>query len=92
MSLFLFLTRAPFLLFFSAIYFLLLEWAPLGQTVKYATLWMMLSIPGVWWVDLQVDGVRRGYVTLVISGSIWYTNHNIASFTPPVTTSHEPAQ
>jgi hypothetical protein len=23
----------------------------------------MLGIPGVWWVDLQVDGVRRGYVT-----------------------------
>jgi hypothetical protein len=52
----------PFLLLFSAVYFLILEWAPLGQTVKYATLWMMLSIPGVWWVDLQVDGVRRGYV------------------------------
>ncbi|KAF1917529.1 hypothetical protein BDU57DRAFT_513831 [Ampelomyces quisqualis] len=59
-SLFLFFIRVPFLLLFSAVYFLLLEWAPLGQTVKYATLWMMLSIPGVWWVDLQVDGVRRG--------------------------------
>jgi hypothetical protein len=27
----------------------------------------MLGIPGVWWVDLQVDGVRRGYVTMPIS-------------------------
>lgn len=23
-------------------------------------LWLMLGVPGVWWVDLQVDGVKRG--------------------------------
>jgi 1-acyl-sn-glycerol-3-phosphate acyltransferase len=32
----------------------------------------MLSIPGVWWVDLQIDGVRRGYVTSYI-----YTNQSL---------------
>jgi len=31
-----------------------------GAGVKYCALWLMLGIPGVWWVDLQVDGVRRG--------------------------------
>jgi 1-acylglycerol-3-phosphate O-acyltransferase len=23
-------------------------------------LWLILAVPGVWWVDLQVDGVKRG--------------------------------
>ena len=25
-------------------------------------MWCVLGIPGVWWIDIQVDGVRRGYV------------------------------
>ncbi|KAH6212378.1 hypothetical protein HBI42_156660 [Parastagonospora nodorum] len=61
----LFLCRLPFLLGISLIYFCFLEWIPvggggLGHAVKYCALWLMLGIPGVWWVDLQVDGVRRG--------------------------------
>ncbi len=23
-------------------------------------LWVVLAVPGVWWVDLRVDGVKRG--------------------------------
>jgi hypothetical protein len=52
--------RAPFVVAFSLLYFLVLEWVPIGRRLKYGVLWLMLGIPGVWWVDLQVDGVKRG--------------------------------
>ncbi|CAO2651450.1 Nn.00g040200.m01.CDS01 [Neocucurbitaria sp. VM-36] len=57
---FLFVFRLPFVLSVSFFYFCILEWIPVGSTVKYVVLWLMLGIPGVWWVDLQVDGVKRG--------------------------------
>lgn len=60
--LFLFCVRTPFVIAFSLLYFLGLEFIPVGRRLKYAVLWLMLGIPGVWWVDLQVDGVKRGYV------------------------------
>jgi hypothetical protein len=60
--LFLFCVRTPFVVAFSLLYFLGLEFIPVGRRLKYAVLWLMLGIPGVWWVDLQVDGVKRGYV------------------------------
>ncbi|KAL5119278.1 Lysophosphatidic acid:oleoyl-CoA acyltransferase 1 [Pleosporales sp. CAS-2024a] len=56
----LFLLRLPFLLGISVLYFCFLEYMPIGHTIRYCALWLMLGIPGVWWVDLQVDGVRRG--------------------------------
>ncbi|KAF2028197.1 hypothetical protein EK21DRAFT_102034 [Setomelanomma holmii] len=59
-SLFLFLARLPLLLGISILYFTVLEWVPVGHAIKYCALWLMLGIPGVWWVDLQVDGVKRG--------------------------------
>ncbi|KAF1830138.1 hypothetical protein BDW02DRAFT_573318 [Decorospora gaudefroyi] len=58
--LFLFCARTPFVIFFSLLYFLGLEWISVGRRLKYGVLWLMLGIPGVWWVDLQVDGVKRG--------------------------------
>jgi hypothetical protein len=64
-SISIFLFRLPLLLSVSVLYFCFLEWLPagsLGSAVKYGALWLLLAIPGVWWVDLQVDGVRRGYV------------------------------
>jgi hypothetical protein len=33
-----------------------------GRRLKYGVLWLLLGITGVWWVDLQIDGVKRGYV------------------------------
>ncbi|KAK8195401.1 putative vacuolar protein sorting protein Vps66 [Phyllosticta capitalensis] len=57
---FLFACRLPLLLGASAIYFLLLSWLPVGLLVRKAALWLILGIPGVWWIDLQIDGVRRG--------------------------------
>jgi hypothetical protein len=74
-SISIFLFRLPLLLSVSVLYFCFLEWLPvgsgvgngslgsigsLGSAVKYGALWLLLAIPGVWWVDLQVDGVRRG--------------------------------
>lgn len=38
--------------------------------MKYGVLWLMLGIPGVWWVDLQVDGVKRGYVKLFTTNEV----------------------
>ncbi|KAI8941930.1 hypothetical protein NX059_000044 [Plenodomus lindquistii] len=58
--LFLFCVRAPLVVCVSIFYFVFLEYASFGSTVKYGVLWLMLGIPGVWWVDLQVDGVKRG--------------------------------
>ncbi|OAL55058.1 hypothetical protein IQ07DRAFT_608841 [Pyrenochaeta sp. DS3sAY3a] len=57
---FLFVCRLPFVVSVSFFYFCILEWTPVGSALKYAVLWLMLGIPGVWWVDLQVDGVKRG--------------------------------
>ncbi|KAF1942814.1 hypothetical protein EJ02DRAFT_502537 [Clathrospora elynae] len=59
----LFCIRAPFVTFFSVLYFLVLEWISVGSTLRYGVLWLMLGIPGVWWVDLQVDGVKRGQLS-----------------------------
>ncbi|KAF2657256.1 hypothetical protein K491DRAFT_691274 [Lophiostoma macrostomum CBS 122681] len=56
----LFLVRLPTLIFLSIFYFSFLEWLPVGTFVKTCVLWVLLAVPGVWWVDLQVDGVKRG--------------------------------
>lgn len=47
----------------SIFFFLFLEILPVGATVKKCVLWLLLAIPGVWWVDLQVDGVKRGHLS-----------------------------
>lgn len=60
--LFLFACRVPLLFTAAAVYFLLLSWLPVGSLVRKAALWLMLGIPGIWWIDLQIDGVKRGYV------------------------------
>ncbi|KAF2126283.1 hypothetical protein P153DRAFT_369620 [Dothidotthia symphoricarpi CBS 119687] len=60
---FLFFTRLPFVIGFSILYFGILDWLPVGHAIKYAVLWSMLMAPGVWWVDFQVDGVKRGQLS-----------------------------
>jgi len=66
----LFLIRAPCILVLSVFHFLILEILPVGELVKKCVLWVLLVIPGVWWVDLQVDGVKRGYVAIITSS--WF--------------------
>lgn len=34
---------------------------PIGVLGRKASLWCILGLPGIWWVDLQIDGVKKGY-------------------------------
>ncbi|KIV95779.1 hypothetical protein PV10_03394 [Exophiala mesophila] len=57
---FLFICRLPLLLIFALSYFALLQWLPIGVFGRKVSLWCILGIPGIWWIDLQIDGVRKG--------------------------------
>ncbi|MCJ1323241.1 hypothetical protein MMC15_008595 [Xylographa vitiligo] len=57
---FLFLFRIPILLTVTLSYFIVLQWLPIGSLGKKASLWLILGTPGIWWIDLQIDGVKRG--------------------------------
>jgi hypothetical protein len=59
---FLFCFRLPIFLFVTVSYFLILQWLPLGSLGKKAALWCILGVPSIWWIDLQIDGVRKGFV------------------------------
>jgi hypothetical protein len=59
---FLFLFRLPLLVSICLAYFFVLQWLPIGSLGRKAFLWCILGVPSLWWVDLQVDGVKRGYV------------------------------
>jgi len=52
--------RIPLTLAACLAYFLVFSWMPIGSLGRKALLWVILGIPGIWWVDLQVDGVKRG--------------------------------
>lgn len=60
-SFLIFLLRLPFFLSVAGSYFLIVHWLPVGSFVRKAWLWSILGVCGVWWVDLQVEGVKRGY-------------------------------
>lgn len=62
--LFLFLIRLPFLITVVLSYFIVLQWLPIGSLGKKASLWLILGVPGVWWIDLQIDGVKKGYTLM----------------------------
>lgn len=57
---FLFVVRIFFLVPIALAYFLLLSWLPIGSFGKKAVLWCILGVPGIWWIDLGVDGVKKG--------------------------------
>jgi 1-acyl-sn-glycerol-3-phosphate acyltransferase len=56
----LFLFRLPFFLTYVLSYFLLFHFLPLPVIARKMALWGMMAIPGIWWVDLRLDGVKRG--------------------------------
>jgi 1-acyl-sn-glycerol-3-phosphate acyltransferase len=69
----------------SVTYFLVLQWFPLGSLVKKAILWMILGIPGIWWIDLQIDGVKKGSLAKKHEGRVPQPSNVIASsFTSPI--------
>lgn len=58
----LFCFRLPLFIFVTVSYFLVLQWLPIGSLGKKAALWCILGVPSIWWIDLQIDGVRKGFV------------------------------
>lgn len=82
---FLFLFKLPFFVTVSTTYFLFLQWFPLGSLFKKAFLWMILGIPGIWWIDLQIDGVKKGSLAKKHEGRVPEPGTIIASsFTSPI--------
>lgn len=57
---FLFLVRLPILFTVTLSYFIILQWLPIGSLGKKASLWAILGVPSIWWIDLQIDGVKKG--------------------------------
>ncbi|KPI37377.1 putative lysophosphatidic acid:oleoyl-CoA acyltransferase [Cyphellophora attinorum] len=57
---FLYVCRVPLLLFFSIAYFAFLQFLPFGVIGRKGPLWCILGIPGIWWIDLAIDGVKKG--------------------------------
>lgn len=81
---FLFALRLPFFITIATTYFLVLQWIPLGSLTKKAFLWMILGIPGIWWIDLQIDGVKKGSLASNPSRVPGPSNVIAASFTSPI--------
>jgi hypothetical protein len=74
---FLFCLRLPFLVSACIAYFGVLQWLPIGSLGKKASLWTILGIPGIWWVDLQIDGVRKGYVSASTGSRMCMPGHGL---------------
>ncbi|QPG93965.1 hypothetical protein C2857_003839 [Epichloe festucae Fl1] len=55
-----FIFRLPFFIAYAASYFILFHHLPLPVIARKIALWGLMAIPGIWWVDLQLDGVKRG--------------------------------
>ena len=60
--LFLFCFRIPILFTAALAYLCVLQWLPVSSLGKKACLWSILGTPGIWWYDLKIDGVKKGYV------------------------------
>ncbi|KEY64873.1 hypothetical protein S7711_03866 [Stachybotrys chartarum IBT 7711] len=62
LHMFLFLFRLPFFISYLIGYFLFFHHLPLPVVARKIALWGMMAIPGIWWIDLQLDGVKRGHL------------------------------
>ncbi|RDW90271.1 lysophosphatidic acid acyltransferase LOA1 [Aspergillus mulundensis] len=80
----LFIFRLPFLIFAFVAYFAVLQWLPIGSLGKKAALWCILAVPSIWWVDLQVEGVRKGQLSKQKSRLPGPGSVIAASFTSPI--------
>ncbi|RKF57763.1 putative lysophosphatidic acid:oleoyl-CoA acyltransferase [Golovinomyces cichoracearum] len=79
-----FFIKLPFIIFVIAC-FVLLQCLPLGPLFKKATLWIILGSPGLWWIDLQIDGVRKGSLAKKHVGRVPGPSDVIASsFASPI--------
>lgn len=81
----LFLFRLPFFLCYAALYFLFLQQLPLPVVLRKLLLWGIIGIPGIWWVDLQLDGVKRGSLSQQPASRVPHPRSVIAAnFTSPL--------
>lgn len=77
--------RLPIFLFYATLYFLVLTHLPLPVVVRKLLLWALLGIPGIWWVDLQLDGVKRGHLHEQPAERVPHAGSVIAAqFTSPI--------
>ncbi|KAL2017115.1 hypothetical protein VTK56DRAFT_2587 [Thermocarpiscus australiensis] len=82
---FIFFLRLPFFLTYAALYFLVLHHLPLPAVARKLLLWLLLAIPGIWWVDLQLDGVKRGSLSQQPASRVPHPGSVIAAnFTSPI--------
>ncbi|KAJ5880221.1 uncharacterized protein N7473_011274 [Penicillium subrubescens] len=85
LRLFLFCFRLPIFIFVTVSYFLVLQWLPIGSLGKKAALWCILGVPSIWWIDLQVDGVKKGSLSKQQQARLPQPGSIIASsFTSPI--------
>ncbi|KAF2481676.1 hypothetical protein BDY17DRAFT_267697 [Neohortaea acidophila] len=77
--------RVPLVTVAWILWLLIFQWTPAGGALRKANLWCILGIPGVWWIDIQVDGVRRGSLAQTPRGRLPGPATIIASsFTSPL--------
>ncbi|KAK3940836.1 putative acyltransferase [Diplogelasinospora grovesii] len=82
---FIFLFRLPFFVSYVLLYFLVLHHLPLPVFVRKLLLWGVMGIPGIWWVDLQLDGVKRGRLSQQPPSRVPHPRSVIAAnFTSPI--------
>lgn len=82
---FLFLFRLPIFLFALALYFTVSSIVPLPSVARKLGLWTLMAIPGIWWVDLRIDGVRRGSLSQQPPDRVPHPRSVIAAnFTSPI--------
>ncbi|KAH8690230.1 putative vacuolar protein sorting protein Vps66 [Talaromyces proteolyticus] len=84
LHIFLFCFRLPLLIFVCLSYFLVLQYLPIGSLGKKASLWCILGVPSLWWIDLQVDGVKRGHLASQRSRLPLAKSIIASSFTSPI--------
>ncbi|KAH9909892.1 hypothetical protein F4778DRAFT_713274 [Xylariomycetidae sp. FL2044] len=80
-----FLFRLVFFVPYCAFFFLVLNNLPLPLFAHKLLLWTVLAIPGIWWVDLQLDGVKRGSLSSQPDARFPHARTIIAAqFTSPI--------
>ncbi|KAH6603249.1 vacuolar sorting [Trichoderma cornu-damae] len=82
----LFLIRLPFFLTYALSYFIIFHPLPvLPVFVRKIALWGLMAIPGIWWIDLRLDGVKRGTLSEQPRERVPHPGSIIAAnFTSPV--------
>ncbi|KAF3066761.1 putative lysophosphatidic acid:oleoyl-CoA acyltransferase [Trichoderma lentiforme] len=81
----LFLVRLPIFLTYALGYFIVFHPLPLPVFVRKIALWGLMAIPGIWWIDLQLDGVKRGTLSEQPRERVPHPGSIIAAnFTSPV--------